>query len=290
MRLATSANQGTESERDLRTPEPVSTVAAPMVDRAFRLLDQLAAAEEGQTLSELARALSMSKGSLHGLLKTLQNRRIVEQGEDRRYVLGPHLHELAQSYVRGAGLRHVALPIMQRLAESTGQTIILGRVEQDCVRVLERAQAAGLSLGLHISAERGTRVHLLAGATGRVVLASWPHERREQWLRNRSLPQFTERSITDPERFLAAVEEAEQLGIGEERGEYLIGVNAVAAPIHGPDGDLVALLWIIGFSARFNGETFALAGQNLHEAAKSISRALGASALRDTDQLHGSTR
>lgn len=247
-----------------------------MVQRAFRLLNLLAVAEEAQTLSNLARSLGMSKGSLHGLLKTLTSENVVTLDEDRRYTLGPRIYDLSQAYIRHSGLRRFALPAMQRLALSIGQTIFLGRAEQNGVRIQERVEAEGQSLGLHISAERGTRVHLLAGATARVVLASWPRERREEFVRTQLLPRFTEHSITDPARFLAAIEEAEQRGIGEEQEEYLIGVNAIAAPIHGPSGELVAVLWAVGFSARFSGELFARAGQELRTEAESISRALGA--------------
>jgi DNA-binding IclR family transcriptional regulator len=251
-----------------------------MVERTFRLLDLLSEAEEAQTLSDLARTLGMSKGSLHGLLKTLESGGVVSVDESRRYTLGPRIYDLAQAYIRQSGLRRFALPAMQRLAASLGQTIFLGRVEQQGVGILERVEAEGQSLGLHISAERGTRVHLLAGATGRVVLASWPRERREELLRTRPLPRFTEHSISDPARFLKAVEEAERRGIGEEQGEYLIGVNAVATPIHGPGGELVALLWAVGFSARFSGEVFVRAGHELRAEAEAISRALGANTTR----------
>lgn len=252
-----------------------STVAAPMVERAFRLLDQLAIADEGQTLSELARVLGMSKGSLHGLLKTLERVGVVEQPEDRRYVLGPRIYELAQRYVQHAGLRRFALPAMRRLAESVGETVFLGRVEQDGVRIVERVEAEAQSLGLRISAERGTHVHLLAGATGRVVLASWAERRRREYLRSRSLPHFTAHTITDADTYLAAVRETAHTGIGEDHEEYLVGVNAVAAPITGPDGELVALLWVVGFSARFSGATLRSAGDALRDEAHHISRALG---------------
>lgn len=253
----------------------VSTVAAPMVERAFRLLDHLANAEEGQTLSELARVLGMSKGSLHGLLKTLESGGVVEQPEDRRYVLGPRVYELAQRYVQRAGLRRFALPAMQRLADSVGETVFLGRVEEDGVRIIERVEAETQSPGLRISAQRGTHVHLLAGATGRVVLASWPESRRESYLRSRTLPRFTARTITDPDAYLAAIAATARTGIGEDYEEYLAGVNAVAAPITGPDGGLVALLWIVGFSARFSGDVLRQAVEALRDEARGISRALG---------------
>jgi hypothetical protein len=99
---------------------------APMVEHAFRLLDLLSVTEEGLTLSDLARALHMNKSSMHGLLKTLESSRAIEQVEDRRFVLGPRLYDLAQTYIRYAGSHHFALPAMRRLASSTGETVCLG--------------------------------------------------------------------------------------------------------------------------------------------------------------------
>jgi IclR family acetate operon transcriptional repressor len=266
------------TERDVRNAvhdgAAAPTVAAPMVQRAFRLLDLLADAEEGLTLSELARALGMSKGSLHGLLKTLEGEAIVELVGERRYVLGPHLYDLARRDARHAGLRRHALPAMRRLAAAIGETIILGYVERHWVHVVERVEPQANEPRLRVSAECGTRVHLLAGATGRVVLASWPDARREEYLRARPLPHFTEHSITDPARFLAAVAATARTGIGEDHEEYLRGVNAVAAPIRGPDGSLLALLWAVGFSALFDGEALDRAGRLIRAEAEAIARAV----------------
>ncbi len=248
-----------------------------MVDRAFRLLDLVAVSEEGLTLSELARALGMSKGSLHGLLKTLEACSAVELADDRRYTLGPRVYDLAQAYTQRAGVRRFALPAMRRLAHTLGHTVLLGRVEHEGVRIVERVEAEPDQPTLRISASRGTRVHLLAGATGRLVLASWPVSQREAYLRSHILPRFTPSSITDPAAYLAAVEESARVGIGVDREEYLAGVNAVAAPIYGPGGVLVALLWVIGFASRLDGEVLRAAGDLLRREARDISRLLGAS-------------
>ncbi len=246
-----------------------------MVERAFRLLDILSMSEEGLTLSDLARALEMSKGSIHGLLKTLESSGVIEQSEERRYVLGPRLYDLVQAYVQRAGLRRFALPAMQRLATATAETVFLGRIEQNGVRILECVKDEDALSALHISAPRGTRVPLMAGALGPVVLATWPQEKRETYLANHPLPHFTERSITDLQQFLTKTEEAARSGIGLDHGEYLMGVNAVAAPIYGPDRTLVALLWIVGFASRFIDEAIERAGQQLRAEAETISRSLG---------------
>ena len=250
-----------------------------MVERAFRVLDALGAAEESLSLSELARALGMSKGSMHGLLKTLEGVGAVEQCEDRRYILGSRLYDLAQTYTRRAGLRRFALPAMERLAARLGETVLLGRVEQDGVRVVERVESLAERLALRISAERGTHIPLLAAATGRVVLASWPLARRQEYLYAQPLPRFTPRSLTDPAAYLAAVAETERTGIGVDREQYLSGVNAVAAPVRGAGDALVAVLWVVGFSARFGPEALERARAEVRAEAEAISLALGGRAL-----------
>jgi DNA-binding IclR family transcriptional regulator len=251
-------------------------VPAPMVERAFRLLDLLSTSEEGLTLSDLARTLGMSKGSVHGLLKTLESNGAVELSDDRRYSLGPHIYELAQFYVQRAGLRRFALPAMRRLAASIGETIFLGRVEQDCTRVIERVQDEGENPGLHVSAPRGARIPLLVRANGPVILASWPLAQRQAFLRSHPLPRFTEHSITDPQQYLDVVEEVARSGVSFDHEAYLIGVNAIATAIYGPGGTLIALLWIVGFASRFDDEAMQQAAQLLLAETAEISRSLGA--------------
>jgi len=251
-------------------------VAAPMVERAFRLLDLLSESEEGLTLSDLARSLGMSKGSIHGLLKTLEGGSVIEQVEERRFVLGSRIYDLGQAYIQRAGLLRFALPAMHRLAASSGETVCLGRVEQSGVRIVECVIDEGEQSALHIAASRGQRVPLLAAATGSVVLASWPLAEREAYLREHSPPRFTERTLTDAQQLLKRAEEVAQTGIGYDNEEYLAGVNAVAVPVYGSGKALVGLLWIVGFASRFRDEALERAAQQLRVEAQAVSRALGA--------------
>jgi DNA-binding IclR family transcriptional regulator len=252
-----------------------AAVPTPMVERAFRLLELLSDSEEGLTLTELARTLQVSKGSIHGLLKTLVNSGVIEQEEERRFVLGPRIYDLAQAYIQRSGLRHFALPAMRRLATQTGETVCLGKIEQKGVRIIECIVDQEEQSALHISARRGMRIPLLAAATCPCVLTSWSVAQREEFLRTHPLPRFTERSLTDAQQLLARVEEVGRSGVSFDYEEYLDGVNAVAAPIYGSGGTLVALLWIVGFASRWNGEAVQHAAQQLRCETVAISRALG---------------
>jgi len=256
---------------------PLPGVPAPMVERAFRVLDILSVSEEGLTLSDLARTLGMSKGSMHGLLKTLESNGVIEQADERRsrYVLGSRIYDLAQTYTQRAGLRHFALPAMQRLSSRVNKTVFLGKVESHGVRIIACVVDEGEHAALRISAPRGTRVHLLAGALGRFVLASWPVAQREAFLHTHPLPHFTAHSIVDAKQFLAEVEEAARSGVSIDREEYLLGVNAVASPIYGTGERLVALLWIVGFSSFFAEEELQRTAHLLRAEAEAISHSLG---------------
>ena len=263
-------------QNQARTQAAAPEAPAPMVERAFRLLDLLSVSEDGMTLSELARALNMSKGSLHGLLKTLEGNRVVEQAEERRFVLGPRVYDLAQAYTRHVGLRRFALPAMRRLANSIGETVCLGRIERNGVRIIECIVDDEEQSGLHIAAQRGMRIPLLAGATGVCVLANWTREQQESYLSAHPLAQFTAHSITDVPQLLARAEEVARAGISIDYEEYLDGVNAVAAPVYGAGDSLVALLWIVGFASRLQGKKLESAARQLRAESAAISQALGA--------------
>lgn len=264
----------TEHNQAEQAGNAAQATTTPMVERAFRLLDTLSNSEDGLTFSELSRALGISKGSLHGLLKSLERLRVIEQVADRRYVVGPRIYDLALAYSQRVGLRRFALPGMRRLATEIGETVFLGRVERDGVRVIARCEAENDPSALHISAAPGARVPLLAAALGRVVLATWPAAVREEYLRGHPLPHFTDQSITDPAQFLATVAATAQTGIGMDHEEYLAGVNAVAVPIRGLGGTLAGLLWVVGFATRLDDEAMCRAGELLHDEAEAIAQAL----------------
>jgi DNA-binding IclR family transcriptional regulator len=263
-----------EQNAPQQADDMVTGASTPMVERTFRLLDLLSASDDGLTFSDLVRALGISKGSLHGLLKSLERVRAVEHVDGRRYVVGSRIYDLALTYSQRAGLRRFALPGMRRLASEIGETIFLGRVEGDHVRIVDCCHAGNGPSALHISAVPGTQVPLLAAALGRVVLSSWSSVRREEYLRAHPLPHFTDQSVTDPDQFLATVVATARSGIGYDREEYLAGVNAAAVPIRGLGGALAGVLWVVGFATRLAGDVMNRAGELLHEEAEAIAQAM----------------
>jgi DNA-binding IclR family transcriptional regulator len=159
---------------------------------------------------------------------------------------------------------------MERLAARIGESVFLGMPQGDRVIILSCTEGRN---ELRVSSPSGTTLPLLAAATGKVFLSSLPGEEAEKILRSRPLPAFTERSIRDPERFLREVDEVRVRGYATDDEEYLRGVRAVAAPVK-LHGDLVAILWIVGFSSSLDAAAMERAGEELVEAASLLSRLL----------------
>jgi DNA-binding IclR family transcriptional regulator len=115
-------------------------------------------------ISELARALDVSKGTLRDVLLTLAQYGFVVREADTRFRLGPELRTLADA--SAPDLRALAQPYLVALMESFGETAILGLVVDGTLEIAARAEPA---TDLHMTAPLGRRLPLDKGAHGKVL-------------------------------------------------------------------------------------------------------------------------
>ncbi len=133
----------------------------PAIDKAARVLRALAAGGRPQGISELARTLSVSKGTLRDVLLTLDAYGLVTRDPDTRFRLGPELRTLADAST--PDLRVLAEPYLVSLMETFGETAILGLVHDGKLEIAARAEPR---TDLHMTAPLGRRLPLDRGAHG----------------------------------------------------------------------------------------------------------------------------
>jgi IclR family KDG regulon transcriptional repressor len=218
----------------------------PAVLKAFKLLEIVSQSERPLGVSELARRLELGKSTVHGLVTTLVTLGVLETLDgSRKYVLGPQLAALSSRTKLRPDVRETARPVLERLADITEQTSFLGIPTEASVTILDLVHGRPT---LSISAPVGSSIPLLAGAVGKVVLASWDPAKRAAYLGETHLPAFTAKSIVDRRTYEEAVAETISRGAAIDVDEYIEGVRAAAAPITGSGGRLLAVLWVAGFS------------------------------------------
>jgi IclR family transcriptional regulator, KDG regulon repressor len=244
---------------------------APTVRKAFQILELIARQEKGLTITDLSRDLGIGKSTVHGITLALEDAgAIVRDDQTKRYALGTTLLSLAQAgYVR-IGLKDIARPVMEMLMKETGQSVFLGVRSGDHVSIIDIVES---TQDLKITSPIGTRVPLLAGAIGKAFFASMERNEAIEGIRTAGLRKFTEKSITDVDRYLNKVEETRNSGYGLDDEEYIQGVRAVAAVIHGP-GKQKSAIWVVGFTPSMSGEKLAMIGMQTRRAADAISESI----------------
>src|ERR687885_1531392 len=146
------------------------------VDRAARILKVLAAGPGRLGVSELSARLGLAKGTVHGLLRTLQEHGLVEQhAESDKYQLGPELLKLSSLYLDLSELRARSLVWSERLAERTQEAVRVGVPHENGVLIVHHVFRPDATLQI---LEVGSVLPLHATALGKAVLAYLDDETR----------------------------------------------------------------------------------------------------------------
>src|SRR5919201_1057316 len=163
------------------------------VDRAVRILKALAGGPGRLGVSELSSRLGLAKGTVHGLLRTLQDHGLVEQHADSdKYQLGPALLQLSNRFLDLNELRSRSLAWSELLAVRAEESVRVGAPHGDGILVVHHVFRPDATLQI---LEVGALLPLHATALGKAVLAHLDATYVEA-LARRGLPKLTGRTHT----------------------------------------------------------------------------------------------
>src|SRR2546427_7675194 len=243
--------------------------AVRSVERAIAILDLLARGG-WRTGSDVARELHVHRSTALRLLGTLERHALVERDQrTARYRLGRRLPHLASVVTGELDLRFVARPVCEQLAVAAGETATLDVLVGDVIVPIEQATASTSVVSVNWLGRR-TPVHCTA--SGKAILAFGPEAVRERLLSG-TLDRVTPNTVTDRAKLEAQLEEARQTGVARTHEELEVGLDAIAAPVYGVDGEVVAALDVSGPSHRLRNRPDL--DRLTREGAADLSRRLG---------------
>jgi DNA-binding IclR family transcriptional regulator len=244
------------------------------IERAAAILRLLSGPTRRLGVVDIAGELALPKGTVHGLLRTLQHVGFVEQDADSgKYQLGAALLHMGSSYLDGNELRTRALNWSDSLASRTHESVRIGTLHEGQVLIVHHVFRPDDSLQ---TLDVGSLLPAHATALGKVLLAHHPYVATE--LIKAGTPAITEATISDPERLERELARVRERGWAAEIGELNPGQVACAAPIMDRRGLCVGAMGIVGPPERLlaarqpRGDLVAY----VREAARSVSRELGA--------------
>jgi DNA-binding IclR family transcriptional regulator len=242
------------------------------VKRALSILETLAQNRADLGVSDLGRALGLSKSTVHRLLATLEEGGYVQSSSPGRYALGIKAFEVGSAVLNRMGLRKVALGPMQELADLTKETVNLALLDGLEIVYIDRIEC---SEPLRMDLQVGRRVPTHCSALGKAILAFLDPQESRDIMRRLSFSRYTARTIIDSEALRRELPVIREQGYSVDDEEYIEGIRCVAAPLFDYHSRPVAALSVAGPSVRLTPGRIESVAQVLVTATRSISRGLG---------------
>jgi DNA-binding IclR family transcriptional regulator len=220
-----------------------TTNAVKSVDRALAVLKTFEEHSPFLSAQQIAARIGMPRPSVYRFIKTLCEKGfLVEMGDadQRRYAIGSSILQLSKLALGQSELRRLALPIMQVLAEKTGESAYLS--------IRQGAQAVCIeNVDAHAPLRYGGRVgytYPLYAGSPKVILAFLDPDLREHLISQMELKPITQYTIATREDLVQRLATIRRRGFEVSNGEIFPETRAIGAPIFDENDHALAVLSI----------------------------------------------
>ncbi|AVO54081.1 IclR family transcriptional regulator [Ectopseudomonas mendocina] len=227
-------------------------MAGSQIERALSLIESLTREPGGMPMQSLADELAIPKSATHRMLAELIRLGYVRQDpQTSRYRLSTKLVALGFRYLASSGA-DVVQPILDRLAERSGELVRLGVIEGE--RQTWIAKSQGARSGLRYDPDMGREAPLFYTASGHAWLASMNDADALALVERQGIAdpaEFGPNAPRDEQELLQRLALARQQGYAWVMESSSLGTAALAAVVRDPrDARVIGVLSIAGPSAR----------------------------------------
>lgn len=227
-------------------------MAGSQIERALSLIESLTREPGGMPMQSLADELAIPKSATHRMLAELIRLGYVRQDpQTSRYRLSTKLVALGFRYLASSGA-DVVQPILDRLAERSGELVRLGVIEDE--RQTWIAKSQGARSGLRYDPDMGREAPLFYTASGHAWLASMSDDEALALVARQGIAdpaEFGPNAPRDEQQLLQRLAQARQQGYAWVMESSSLGTAALAAVVRDPrDARVIGVLSIAGPSAR----------------------------------------
>lgn len=250
-----------------------------VIDRVVAILECFTVDKPEQGVGELASELSLSKATVHRLLSSLLEHRLVQQNPvTKRYRLGFKIYDLGKRVTSRFARVDFAEPHLERLALDVGETAHMAILDEGMAYYVAKVEC---QRSLRMPSQVGKHIPTHCTAVGKNLLAALSESEIDQVISEHGLTRFTENTIVDRDRLLAELHDIQERGWALDNQEVEEGLRCVSAPVHDYTEGVVAAVSVSGPSTRLTDEYLPEVVAMVKRAAAAISDALGDPAIHE---------
>nr|WP_299210123.1 IclR family transcriptional regulator [uncultured Tateyamaria sp.] len=215
----------------------------PKVDstlsKGLFILETLASSPSSMGVTELSKALDLTKSNTFRLLQSLTVLGYVRQSPDKTYAATLKTWQVGRILLDNLNLRELAAPEMKYLSSETGEAIYLAVPEDLSVIYIDKRES---SKPIRSWNPVGGSAPIHCVGTGKAILAQNYDALRAQV--SGRLTRHTDLTITNLTDLDADVDETRRQGYAYDKGEFRDRILSVGAAISLPNGQAIAALGI----------------------------------------------
>lgn len=231
------------------------------LERAFAILEEIAANPQGIALADLCRAVGLHSSTAFHLVRTLVQLGYASQHpESRKYRIGRKVFSLAAGALDENELVVRATPVLERLAQLTGESAHFAILAGGDVVIAVKTEGPGM---FRLADRAGAVRPAHATALGKVLLAAMARDQLERYLVRAPLQRFTPKTIVERDALLAELDHVRRHGIAFDDGEFNAEARCVAVPVRDFHGRVAGAIGI-------SGPMWRLSLQSLHEKSRHV--------------------
>lgn len=248
--------------------------ASRSVQRALNIFQLLLDRVQPLTVKDIVTGLRVPKSSAYELVRTLADNGYLEPGlTSGSFGLGRKFYELGMAYRSQVDLLKEGGRVVEELCQKTGETVQLSVLEDGMMLVLLKEESPQ---AIRIISRIGSRVPVNWAAAGRLLISDLDDEALRETLAKHIAPSPTGTASTDIDALVAQIRTFRAQGYGFELGESNAHAGCVAAPVTDGSGHCVAAISVVAPEQRLQAENRSFLIEATTEAARRLSRRLGA--------------
>jgi DNA-binding IclR family transcriptional regulator len=211
------------------------------LERGLALLAAVARDGARRSTLDIGQELGLPIATTHRLAATLAKGGYLHRVRRGHFVAGPALLAVSGAITAHAAAAEAARPVLAKLAQRTGLTAHLGRLESNMVTYLiKEGDAAGLFT------REGIQLEAYCSGIGKVLLAHLPGEEQAEYLASAPFIALTPRTITDPDALQQAFDRIRAEGYAVDDEEVVSGLTCLAVPVPAARGTVTFAISLSG--------------------------------------------
>ena len=197
------------------------------LEKGLKVIESFDAHHPRMTATEVGNRCGLTRTAARRYLKTLTYLGYTAT-DGKLYWLMPPTLRLGHAFIASARLPKLVQPLLQRITQGTDEVAYLGVVDGEDTIFLARSGAAR-----HTAAGYwpGARVPAQVTAAGMTILASWPEQELEAWLKDRTLTAFTSHTLVSTSALRSTLKEFRLQGWALSEQQLELNYRGVAVPL-----------------------------------------------------------